>query len=67
MSHLIREVGEALESVAETLADSPLLGKATACWPTNGWYWLLYGATFLNSAQIAATPKLYRKLTHRTA
>ena len=45
----------------------PLLRKAMACWPMNGWYWLLYGATFLSSAQIAATRKLYRKLTLRSA
>jgi glycosyltransferase involved in cell wall biosynthesis len=45
----------------------PLLRKAIACWPTNGWYWTLYGATFLNPTQIAATRKLYRKFTQRTA
>ncbi len=40
----------------------PLLRKAIAYWPTNSWYWTLYGATFLHPAQIAATRKLYRKL-----
>ena len=43
----------------------PLLRKAMACWPTNTWYWILYGATFLNSGQIAATRKLYRRLAQR--
>jgi glycosyltransferase involved in cell wall biosynthesis len=41
----------------------PLLRKAIAHWPTNVWYWLLYGTTFLHPAQIAATRKLYRRLS----
>jgi len=41
----------------------PLLRKAIANWPTNAWYWMLYGATFLHPAQIAATRRLYRKLS----
>jgi glycosyltransferase involved in cell wall biosynthesis len=45
----------------------PLLRKAMAHWPTNSWYWILYGATFLTSAQVAATRKLYRKFAQRAA
>jgi glycosyltransferase involved in cell wall biosynthesis len=41
----------------------PLLRKAVAFWPSNCRYWLLYGATFLHPAQIAAARKLYRKLS----
>lgn len=41
----------------------PLLKKAIGYWPTNAWYWMLYGATFLHPAQIAATRKIYRRLS----
>lgn len=44
----------------------PLLRKAMGYWPTNYKYWMLYGATFLHPAQIAATRRLYRKLARNT-
>jgi glycosyltransferase involved in cell wall biosynthesis len=40
-----------------------LLRKAIGRWPPNVWYWLLYGTTFLHPAQIAATRRLYRRLS----
>jgi glycosyltransferase involved in cell wall biosynthesis len=40
-----------------------LISKAISYWPSNLGYWTLWGGTFLHPAQVAATRKIYRKLS----